>query len=161
MKNFIIASLLTLSLILSQGCATRPPVSSDPAEVALAKQEKIERTSLLLQNVTYSALLIVVEKNPNERTNIVNYTRTGIVAVRLLIDNGNVTPTDLQNALQAIPVKEFKTIEAKLIVPTVVSAYQIWYGDLVTGWSSSDKMLTAKTLLKGILTGAENAIKNL
>jgi hypothetical protein len=159
MKNlftFPLIGLVSAALIFS-GCTTfKPPVSGDPDEV-LAYQEKIERTALLLENATYSAILIVVEKNEEEKDLILGYTSLAITAVQTILFNNQLTPQDLDNALKVIPVKEFKTLEAKLIVPTIVSLYTIWFGDHTAKWFGVDKNYVGRTLLSAVLRGAEKA----
>lgn len=153
----IIGALGILGLL--SGCATR--VENPTPEQAQAFTNKVNATAVLLENVTYSALVIIADKNPKEIDNVLAYANLAQTAVRTLIDNNNVAPDELQKALAAIPTDAFKSVEAQLIVPTVSSAYSLWVAQGPSNWYNSDKNYVARTFLNGVLRGVQNAVKNL
>jgi hypothetical protein len=161
MKKLIYSILGALGIIglLSSGCVTKP--TNPTPEQQAAWEQKIKNTALLLENTTYSALVIIHDKNPKEIDNILKYANLAQVAIKTLLDSNNFDPSALQEALKVIPVNEFKSPEAQLIVPAVVSAYTLWLGNSTSTWYNSDKNFVARTLLTGVFNGVDNAYKNL
>lgn len=160
MKKLVYSIIGALGIMgLLSGCITKPTNATPEEQVVW--ENKIKNTALLLENTTYSALVIIHDKNPKEIDKILKYANLGQVAIKTLLDSGNTSPAALNEALKAIPVDEFQSVEAQLIVPAVVSAYTLWVGDYTAKWYNSDKNYVAKTLLSGVLAGVENAYKNL
>lgn len=151
MKKFItLISALALAVVLGTGCATTNNGTKPPP----LTPEKLEKASVLLKGTVRSALILVIDKNG---TNAVPYIALSRDALTLFIGSDNYSPDALLKSLSALPSKALQKAEVKLAISTVVSAYELYYGDYVRGQVNGDEV--ALKLLKAIRDGCDESLR--
>lgn len=149
MKKFIVslamAAVVALGVI---GCATTPG-NPQPPEIT---QDKLDKSAILLKGSVRSGLLLVIEKNG---TNAQNYVCIAGQAINLLISSTNYTPGAIEKALSKLPSTDLKKTEVQLAISTILTAYEIYYADYVSGRVNGNQV--AATLLGAVRDGVIGA----
>lgn len=149
MKKIISLAAIALMgiLLATTGCVTTNPSPDDQAV-------KIEKAAVLMKGTVRSALVLVIDKNG---TNATPYIALARDTLSTFIGGTDFTPDALLNSLEALPVKALGKPEVKLAISTVVTAYEIYYGDFVRG--QVDGNATAIKFITAIRDACDEAIK--
>lgn len=141
---FALAAIVTLGFT---GCVTTTG-NQQPA----ITQAQLDKTAILLKGTVRAGLLLVIEKNG---TNAQNYVCLAGQTLNLLISSTNYTPGAIETALSKLPVKDLKKVEVQLAVSTILTAYEIYYADYVSGKLNGN--LVAASLLGAVRDGVVGA----
>lgn len=145
-----LTTLLALAAVVAlgfTGCATTP--GNQPPALT---QAKLEKSAILLKSTVRSALLLVIEKNG---TNAQNYVCLVGEVFNLTIGGTNYSPGALEKRLAALPNQGLKKTEVQLVISTLLTAYEIYYADYVTGRLGGNRV--AFTLLSAVRDGVTGA----
>jgi len=148
MKKLI--AMLALAAVMAlglTGCATTPG-NSQPQ----ITPEKLAKTAVLVKGTVRASLLLVIDKYG---TNAQTYICLAGDAMSVALSSSDYTPGSLEKRLTKLPVKELQKTEAQLIVSTILTAYEIYYSDYVTGKINGNQV--AATLLTALRDGAVGA----
>lgn len=141
---FALAAIVALGFT---GCVTTTG-NQQPA----ITQAQLEKTAILLKGTVRASLLLVIEKHG---TNAQAYVCAAGDALSLAIGSTNYTPGSLETRLAKLPVKELKKAEAQLVISTLLTGYEIYYAEYVTGKLNGNAVAAA--LLTAIRDGVSGA----
>ncbi len=151
MKTKLYSLIAALSMLIFAGCATTSKPGTPPAPGV--SPEAVAKAAILLKNTATATLVLVIDKNGDNA-------RAYIVASIAILDQfvlaGSSDPAALEKALYALPIKELKKPEVTLTISAIVTAYELYYADYVSGKVNGND--TAKTLLTALHDGAVNAL---
>jgi hypothetical protein len=148
-KLTALISVLGLSvLLLSTGCVT-PNGGTPPPPTA----QQVEKAATLLKGTVRAALILVIDKNGTNATPYIALSRD---TLSVFIGGSDYTPDALLNSLEALPAKALQKPEVKLAISTVVTAYEIYYGDYVRGQVNGNEV--AAKLLTAVRDGCDDAL---
>lgn len=138
-------------LLLSTGCVTNNNGGTKPPAIT---PEKLEKSAVLLKGATRAALIVVIDKNGTNATPYIALSRD---TLSVFVGGDNYTPDALLRSLEALPAKALQKAEVKLAISTVVSAYEVYYGDYVRGQVNGNEV--AKKLITAIRDGCDEALR--
>ncbi|MHC4332175.1 MAG: hypothetical protein ACYSUV_00080 [Planctomycetota bacterium] len=150
MKKIIsLASIALLGILLAtSGCVTTGN------QLPEDKAAKIEKASLLMKGTVRSALILVIDKNG---TNATPYIALARDTLSTFISGSDYSPDALLGSMEGLPSKALGKPEVKLAISTVVSAYEIYYGDYVR--EQVDGNAVAVKFLTAIRDACDGALK--
>jgi len=154
-KLFIILStLIALAVLGFTGCATTPAGSgSSGTNQVQITSNQVYKASILLKGTVRSALILVIDKNGS---NAAPYISLAASTLSEFIASGNNSPDALLAALNKLPAKALQKPEVQLAVSTVVTAYEVYYGDYVRNQVDGNNIATS--LLTAIRDGCLGAL---
>jgi hypothetical protein len=116
---------------------------------------KTEKVAEVLETTISSGVLVGIQKQPM----VAGYFRAVGSAACSFSAGTDLSPEALNAALQATTIREFKTVEAQLMVNSMVMAYSLAYADRAR--ADVDANVYAKAIVdvlcKGIHNGVEQA----
>lgn len=147
--NKLIAMLALAAVVALgfTGCATTPgnPPAITPAQ--------LEKSAVLIKGTVRASLILVIDKNG---TNAQNYVCLVGEALNLVLSSStNYTPGALEARLSKLPVSGLKKAEAQLAISSILTVYEIYYADYVSGRIGGNQV--AFTLLSAVRDGAVGA----
>ena len=148
MKKLI--AMLALAAVVAlgfTGCATT--TGNQPPAIT---QAQLEKSAVLLKGSVRAGLLLVIQKNG---TNAQAYVCAAGEVLNVVLGGTNYTPGLLEQRLAKLPVKELKKAEVQLAISTILTAYEIYYGDYVSGRIGGQQV--AFTLLSAVRDGVTGA----
>lgn len=150
MKKLIVALALAAVVAVGfTGCATTSGNSQPPA----ITQAQLDKTAVLLKGTVRAGLLIVIDKHG---TNAQNYVCLAGEALNVVLNSStNYTPGALEARLYKLPVNGLKKAEVQLAVSSILTAYEIYYADYVSGRIGGNQV--AFTLLSAVRDGVAGA----
>lgn len=148
MKKLITSfALAVLVAIGFTGCATT--TGNQPTPIT---QAQLDKTAVLLKGSVRAGLLLVIDKNG---TNAQNYVCLAGETLNLLVSSTNYAPGAIETALARLPSKDLKKVEVQLAISTILTAYEIYYADYVSGKLNGNQV--AATLLGAVRDGVMGA----
>lgn len=150
MKKLIVALALAAVVAVGfTGCTTTSGNSQPPA----ITQAQLDKTAVLLKGTVRAGLLIVIDKNG---TNAQNYICLAGETLNVVLNSStNYTPGALEDRLYKLPVNGLKKAEVQLAVSSILTAYEIYYADYVSGRIGGNQV--AFTLLSAVRDGVVGA----
>jgi hypothetical protein len=146
-------SVLGLSfLLMTTGCVTTPN-GGTPGATNAVTADKIEKSAVLLKGTVRAALILVIDKNGTNATRYIALSRD---ALSVFIGGPDFSPTALQASLEKLPAKALQKVEVRLAISTVITAYEVYYGDYVRGQVNGNAV--AVKLLTAIRDGCSDAL---
>jgi hypothetical protein len=138
-------------LLLTTGCATTNTGGTPPPQIT---PEKLAKSATLLKGTVRAALILVIDKNGTNATPYIALTRD---TLSVFIGGDDYTPEALLASLEQLPEKALKKAEVKLAISTVVTAYEVYWGDYVRGQVNGN--VVATTLLTAVRDGCDDALR--
>jgi len=142
--SLVLAAVVALGLT---GCVTT--TGNQPPAIT---QAQLDKSAVLLKGSVRAGLLIVIEK---KGTNAQAYVCAAGEALNAILGGTNYTPGLLEQRLSKLPVKNLKKAEVQLAISTILTAYEIYYGDYVSGRIGGNQV--AFTLLSAVRDGVTGA----
>ena len=151
--------------VLLAGCVTNPSgsvnyttnvvngVTNVVAVTNVVSDAQIDKTCILMKSTVRSALILVIDKNG---TNATPYIESAVSVLNEFVGTTNNTPDALLQQLSKLSPKALGKPEVKLAISTVVTAYEIYYGDYVRGKVNGN--VVATKLLTAIRDGCSDAL---
>lgn len=137
MKKLFVSLLLMATLV---GCATS---GSSGYTV-----ERATKVAAVIKSAARSGTVLAYTKDKNS----LPYLRAVALAISRFATGADLSPTALQLALAETSIKELKTVEAQVALNTVLSVYEVFWGDLAR------ERATVHEPLKITLAGLESGI---
>ena len=137
-------------LVLSTGCMTTQNGGVTPLPPTA---QQVEKSATLLKGTVRAALILVIDKNGTNATPYITLSRD---TLSVFIGGPDYTPDALLNSLSALPAKALQKPEVKLAISTVVTAYEVYYGDYVRGQVNGNDI--AVKLLTAVRDGCSDAL---
>lgn len=151
-KLTVLLSVLGLSvLLLSTGCMTTQNGGVTPLPPTA---QQVEKSATLLKGTVRAALILVIDKNG---TNATPYIALARDTLSVFIGGPDFTPDALLKSLSALPSTALQKPEVKLAISTVVTAYEVYYGDYVRGQVTGNEI--AVKLLTAVRDGCADALR--
>jgi hypothetical protein len=153
-KTFV--SVLGLSvLLMSVGCVSPNPNGGGTVvtNAPVLTPAQLEKSAVLLKGTVRAALVLVIDKNGTNATPYIVLSRDALTE---FIGGTNYAPDALLKSLSALPPKALRKAEVQLAISTVVTAYEIYYGDYVRGQVNGNAVAVA--LLTAIRDGCADAL---
>ena len=145
----VVIMTVALSVItLTPGCAwfqKTPTGQVDPMA--------LDKAAAVLKATIADGVILACSKDKNAAS----YFTLAKAVLDTLIGGKNYTPVAFSAALQDIPVKELKGVEAKIAINTAIGLYEAFYADYVSGKISDNA--AALQLLTAARDGIVNGLK--
>lgn len=156
MTKFIkmILPVLGLSvLLLSTGCVTTNQGGAGGTNAPVITQAQLDKSATLLRGTVRASLIVVIDKEGVKATPYIALARD---TLSLFIGGSNYSPDALLKSIEALPAKALQKPEVQLAISAVVSAYEIYYGDYVSGKLNGNA--AAVELLTAVRDGIADAL---
>lgn len=128
-------SLAALCLSLTACGTLKPGAPIDP--------KAIEKSAVVFRTAVGDSVILAKDRNAGSAA----YFALGKTILDSFITGSDFSPATLRKALQAIPVKELQSAEARIAINTIAGLYEIYWGDYVRGQVAGNaiavKLLTA------------------
>lgn len=114
---------------------------------------RTEKVAKVLETTITSGVLVGIQKQPR----VAGYFQAVGSAACSFSDGTDLSPAALNAALQATTIREFKTIEAQLMVNSMVMAYTLAYADRAR--ADVEANVYAKTIVDVLCKGVHNGVE--
>jgi len=148
MKKYLSLIMAVALLGAITGCTTTNPTTGQK-EIDIVKTEKV---AAVMQQTIASATLIGIQKEPKAAP----YLKAASLVLADVSNQQDLSPQALLAALQSANIKELQTIEAQIVVNTVVGLYGAAYADRLHADVQAN--IYAKTILETLAKGMSQGI---
>ena len=146
--GIVIAISVAATSSLMTGCSTTGG-STTPGTI---DTNKLQKGAILLKSTVSSSVIVATDKD----TNAVVYIKMVGGLLDAIIGGTDYTPAKIEKAISELNIKELKKPEARIAINTVLSLYEIYYGDYVRGRLEGNQ--TALVLLGAIRDGINQGL---
>jgi hypothetical protein len=144
----LIMAPLTAAAIFVAGCQT-----TDSTGHRVVDPVKTEKVARVLEATVTSGVLMGIQKQPK----VAGYLQAVGSLACSFSQGTDLSPEALNIALQTTTIREFKTVEAQLIVNTIVTAYALAYADRAN--ADVEANIYAKTIMDVLCKGLHNGVE--
>jgi hypothetical protein len=123
--SIVVVAFMAIAVTsLTPGCFLLPKTPTGQVDPVA-----VDKAASVIKAVVADGVILACSKDKNAAS----YFNLAKAVLDTLIGGQDYTPATLSAALQGVPVKELKGVEARIAINTVTGLYGAFYADYVTG----------------------------